>query len=195
MGFLLQVLNMSLQNETIFIDNMALAGLCAIWRNVSTSLDKNQRRSSPCWMSSSFNSTSRPWPGRRGGGIRCLLPQCGISRSCAAPAGVVRWMNHSGAAAGHHENEGWCQREEQLGRFAPTRWPCSLTRHSIVEDQARWDQWRRLAGGTLVPQAGDRGRGKGERICKWAGNECLHVCFYLRVRCDTSICSCILSVI
>ena len=30
-------------------------------------------------------------------------------------------------------------------------------------------QWRRLAGGTLVLQAGDRGRGKGERICKQAG--------------------------
>ena len=26
-------------------------------------LAKNQRRSSPCWMSSSFNSTSRPWWG------------------------------------------------------------------------------------------------------------------------------------
>ena len=89
-------------------------------------LAKNQRRSSPCWMSSSFNSTSRPRPGRRGGGIRCLLPQCGISRSCAAPAGVVRWMNHSGAAAGDHKNEGRRQREEQPGRFAPTRRPCSL---------------------------------------------------------------------
>ena len=29
---------MVLANETIFIDNMALAGLCAIWRNGSTSI-------------------------------------------------------------------------------------------------------------------------------------------------------------
>ena len=79
-----------------------------------------------------------------GGGIGFLLPQCGISRSCAAPAGVVRWTDHSGAAAGDHENEGQRQREEQPGRFAPTRRPCSLAGHSIVEDQARWDQWRRL---------------------------------------------------
>ena len=131
-------------------------------------LQKNQRRSSPCWMSSSFNSTSRPRPGRRGGGIRCLLPQCGISYSCVAPAGVVHWTDHSGAAAGDHENEGR-QREEQPGRFAPTRRPCSLAGHSIVEDQARWDQWRQLAGGTLSLQAGDQGRGKGERRCKRAG--------------------------
>ena len=130
-------------------------------------------------MSSSFNSTSRPWPGRRGGGIRCLLPQCGISRSCAAPAGVVRWTNHSGAAAGDHENEGRRQREEQPGRFAPTRRPCSLAGHSIIEDQARWDQWRRLAGGTLVLQAGDRGRGKGERRCKRAGQWMLACLFLL----------------
>ena len=156
---------------------------------------KNQRKSSPCWMSSSFNSTSRPWPGRRGGGIRCLRLQCGISRSCAAPAGVVRWTNHSGAVAGDHENEGRRQREEKPGRFAPTRWPCSLAGHSIVEDKARWDQWRRLAGGTLVLQAGDRGRGKGRGDASGQGNECLRVCFYLRVRCDTGVSSCILSVI
>ena len=130
---------------------------------------KNQRRSSPCWMSSSFNITSRPWPGRRAGGIRCLLPQCGISRSCAAPAGVVRWTNHSGAATGDHENEGRRQTEEQPGRFAPTRRPCSLAGHRIIEDQARWDQWRWLAGGTLVLHAGDRGRGKEERKCKREG--------------------------
>ena len=116
-----------------------------------------------------------------GRGTRCLLLKCGISRSCAAPAGVVRWTNHSGAAAGDHENEGRHQREEQPGRFAPTRRPCSLAGHSIVEDQARWDQWRRLAGGTLVLQAGDRGRGKGERRCKfllegevWRGRQQLH---------------------
>ena len=127
-------------------------------------LAKNKRRSSPCWMSSSFNNTSRPWPGRRGGGIRCLLPQYGISRSCAAPAGVVRWTNHGGAVAGDHENEGRRQREEQPRRFAPTRRPCSLAGQIIIEDQ-----WRRLAGGTLVLQAGDRGRGKGERRCKRAG--------------------------
>ena len=132
-------------------------------------LAKNQRRSSPCWMSSSFNSTSRPWPGRWGGGIRCLLPQYGISRNCATPAGVVRWTDHSGAAPGDHENEGRRQREEQPGRFAPTHQPCSLAGHSIIEDHARWDQWRRLAGGTLVLQAGDRGRRKGERRCKRAG--------------------------
>lgn len=40
MGFLLSISNMSLQNEIIFIDNMALVGLCAIWRNGSTSLYK-----------------------------------------------------------------------------------------------------------------------------------------------------------
>ena len=121
---------------------------------------KNQRRSSPCWMSSSFNSTSRPWPGRRGGVIRCLLPKCGISRSCAAPAGVVRWTDHCGTAVGDHENEGRRQREEQPGRFGPTRRPCSLAGHSIIEEQDIWDQWRRLAGGTLVLQEGDRGKGK-----------------------------------
>ena len=158
-------------------------------------LAKIQRRSSPCWMSSSFNNTSRPRPGRWGGGIRCLLPQCGISHSCAAPAGVVRWTNHSGAAAGDHENEGRRQREEQPERFAPIRRPCSLVGHSIVEEQARWDQWRRLAGGTLVLQAGDRGRGKGRGYASGQGNECLCVCFYLRVRCDTGVSSCILSVI
>ena len=91
------------------------------------------------------------------------------SRSCVAPAGVVCWMDHSGAAARDHENEGRCQREEQSGRFGPTHRPCSLAGQSIVEDQARWDQWRRLAGGTLVLLAGDRGSGKGERRCKWAG--------------------------
>ena len=123
-------------------------------------------------MSSSFNSTSRPWPGRRGGGIRCLLPQCGISCSCAAPAGVVHWTNHNGAAAGDHENEGRCQREEQPGGFSPTHWPCSLAGQSIIEHQARWAQWRRLVGGTLVLQAGDRGRGKGER--RWKRAEQLH---------------------
>ena len=132
-------------------------------------LAKTQRRSSPWWTSSYFNSTSRPRPGRRGGGIRCLLPQCGIDRSCAAPAGVVRWTDHSETAAGDHENEGRCQREEQPGRFSPTRRPCSLAGQSIVEDQARWDQWRRLARGTLALQAGDRVRGKGERRCKRAG--------------------------
>ena len=83
------------------------------------------------------------------GGIRCLLPQCGISRSCVAPARVVRWTNHSGAAAGDHENEGRRQREEQTGRFSPTYWPCILVGQSIAKDQARWDQRRRLAGGTL----------------------------------------------
>ena len=146
-------------------------------------------------MISSFNSTSRPWPGRRGGGIRCLLPQYGISRSCVAPAGLVRWMNHSGAAAGDHENEGRRLTEEKRGRFAPTHRPCSLAGRSIVEDQARWDQWRRLTGGTLVLQAGDRGRGKGREDASGQGNECLRVCFYLRVRCDTGVDSCILSVI
>ncbi|XBH78387.1 hypothetical protein VPH35_104659 [Triticum aestivum] len=40
MGFLLPISNMSLQNETIFLDNMALVGLCAIWRNGSTSNKK-----------------------------------------------------------------------------------------------------------------------------------------------------------
>ena len=130
-------------------------------------------------MSSSFNSTSRRRPGRRGGGIRCLLPQCGISRSCAALAGVVRWTNNSGAAAGDHENEGRCQWEEQPGRFGPTRRPWSLAGQSIIEDQARWDQWRRLAGGTLVLQAGDRGRGKGERRCKRAGQWTLACLFLL----------------
>jgi hypothetical protein len=120
-------------------------------------------------MSSSFNNTSRPWPGRRGGGTRCLLTEWGIGCSCAATAGVVRWTDHSGAAAGGHESEGRHQREEQPGRFGPTRRPCSLARQSIVEDQARWDQWRRLAGGTLALQARDRGRGKGERRCKQAG--------------------------
>ena len=56
-------------------------------------------------------------------------------------------------------------------------------------------QWRRLAGGTLVLQAGDRGRGKGRGDASGQGNECLRVCFYLRVRCDTGVSSCILSVI
>ena len=85
-----------------------------------------------------------------GRGLRCLLPQCGISHSCAAPAGVVRWTNHSGAAAGDHENEGRRKREEQPGRFAPTRRPCSLAGQSLIEDQAKWDQWQRLARGTLA---------------------------------------------
>ena len=101
--------------------------------------------------------------------MRCLLPQCGISRSCAAPAGVVRWTDHSGAAAGDREYVGRHQREEQPGRFAPTRRPCSLAGQSIVEDQARWDQWPQLAGGTLVLHARGRGTGKGERRCKRAG--------------------------
>ena len=156
---------------------------------------KNQRRSSPCWMSSSFHNTSRPRPGRRGGGIRCLLPQCGIGRSCAAPAGVVRWMDHSGAAAGDNGNEGRRQREEQPGRFGPTRRPCSLAGQSIIEDQARWDQWRRLTGGTLALQAGIEVEGKGRGDASGQGNERLRVCFYLRVRCDAGVSSCILSVI
>ena len=101
----------------------------------------------------------------------------------------------SGAAAGDHENEGRRQREEQLGRFAPTRRPCSLAGHSIIKDQARWDQWRRLAGGTLVLQAGIEVEGKGRGDASGQGNECLRVCFYIRVRCDTGISSCILSVI
>ena len=156
---------------------------------------KKQRRSSLCWMSSSFNSTSRPRPGRRGGGIRCLLLQCGISRSCAAPAGVVRWTDHSGAAAGDHENEGRRQREEQPGRFGPTRRPCSLAGQCIVEDQARWDQWRRLAGGTKRCRQGIEVEGKGRGDASGQGNERLRVCFYLRVRCDAGVISCILSVI
>ena len=81
----------------------------------------------------------------------------------------MSWANHNGGYAGDHENEGHRQREEKPGRFAPTRRPCSLAGHSIIEDMARWDQWRWLAGGTLVLQAGDRGRGKGERRCKRSG--------------------------
>ena len=114
-----------------------------------------------------------------GRGNKVLMPQCGISRSCATPAGVVRWTNHNGAAIGDHENEGRRQREEQTGRFGPTRRPCSLAGQSIVEDQARWDQWGRLPGGTLVLQAGDRGRGKGEGRCKRAGQQTLACLFLL----------------
>ena len=107
------------------------------------------------------------WEDRRG--TRCLLPEWGIGRSCAATAGVVHWTDHSRAAVGDHENEGRRLREEQPGRFAPTCRSCSLAGQSIVKDQARWDQWRQLAGGTLSLQAGDQGRGKGERRCKRAG--------------------------
>ena len=92
------------------------------------------------------------------------------------PAGVVRWTNHSGAAAGDHENEGRRQREEKPGRFAPPCRPCSLAGQSIVEDQARWDQRRRLAGGTLGLQAGIEVEGKGRGD---ASGQAMNACVFV----------------